>query len=158
MVVFTCGHCGESVQKPKVEKHYLTICRNRNPNLSCMDCFKDFLGQDYESHIKCITEEERYSGKGFVSKEKKGIKTKRKMTQLLKMQNTNGTIEETDEKSEENGTDQNGDVKENGEEQQNGEEKAIDKKKLTKKQRKEEKNTKNMKLSYKVLRHHSLRK
>uniref|UniRef100_A0A1E1WN33 Uncharacterized protein n=1 Tax=Pectinophora gossypiella TaxID=13191 RepID=A0A1E1WN33_PECGO len=72
MVVFTCGHCGESVQKPKVEKHYLTKCRNRNPNLSCMDCFKDFLGNAYESHTKCITEEERYSGKGFMAKEKKG--------------------------------------------------------------------------------------
>ncbi|PZC73772.1 hypothetical protein B5X24_HaOG208804 [Helicoverpa armigera] len=222
MVVFTCGHCGESVQKPKVEKHYLTICRNRNPNLSCMDCFKDFLGQDYESHIKCITEEERYSGKGFVSKEKKGEKKQNAWVEMLqsvldeqksaprnvlriietisKHNNTprkkpkfinfvknvcgqktnpkdidqawdlisvklvalsnannrnqnqkkddavaedkkpqNGTIEETDEKSEENGTEQNGDVKENGEEQQNGEEEAVDKKKLTKKQKKEEK-------------------
>ncbi|CAH2244765.1 jg22217 [Pararge aegeria aegeria] len=74
MVVFTCGHCGESVQKPKVEKHYLTKCRNKNPNVSCMDCFKDFLGNDYEAHTKCITEEERYSGKGFVPKEKKGEK------------------------------------------------------------------------------------
>nr|XP_021195912.2 cell growth-regulating nucleolar protein [Helicoverpa armigera] len=83
MVVFTCGHCGESVQKPKVEKHYLTICRNRNPNLSCMDCFKDFLGQDYESHIKCITEEERYSGKGFVSKEKKGEKKQNAWVEML---------------------------------------------------------------------------
>lgn len=83
MVVFTCGHCGESVQKPKVEKHYMTICRNRNPNLSCMDCFKDFLGQDYESHIKCITEEERYSGKGFVSKEKKGEKKQNAWVEML---------------------------------------------------------------------------
>ncbi|XP_052744959.1 cell growth-regulating nucleolar protein [Bicyclus anynana] len=74
MVVFTCGHCGESVQKPKVEKHYLTKCRNKNPNVSCMDCFKDFLGKDYEAHTKCITEEERYSGKGFTPKEKKGEK------------------------------------------------------------------------------------
>ncbi|KAG6461056.1 hypothetical protein O3G_MSEX012406 [Manduca sexta] len=74
MVVFTCGYCGESVQKPKVEKHYMTKCRNMSPNLSCMDCFKDFLGQDYVAHNKCITEEERYSGKGFTPKEKKGEK------------------------------------------------------------------------------------
>ncbi|XP_034837356.1 cell growth-regulating nucleolar protein-like [Maniola hyperantus] len=74
MVVFTCGHCGESVQKPKVEKHYLTKCRNKNPNVSCMDCFKDFLGKDYEAHTKCVTEEERYSAKGFAAKEKKGEK------------------------------------------------------------------------------------
>ncbi|KAL4708483.1 hypothetical protein ACJJTC_014091 [Scirpophaga incertulas] len=83
MVVFTCGHCGESVQKPKVEKHYLTKCRNRNPNLSCMDCFKDFFGQDYENHIKCITEEERYSGKGFVAKEKKGEKKQNIWVEML---------------------------------------------------------------------------
>ncbi|CAG9794794.1 unnamed protein product [Diatraea saccharalis] len=83
MVVFTCGHCGESVQKPKVEKHYLTKCRNRNPNLSCMDCFKDFLGQDYEGHIKCITEEERYSGKGFMAKEKKGEKKQNAWVEML---------------------------------------------------------------------------
>ncbi|XP_045780445.1 cell growth-regulating nucleolar protein [Maniola jurtina] len=74
MVVFTCAHCGESVQKPKVEKHYLTKCRNKNPNVSCMDCFKDFLGKDYEAHTKCVTEEERYSAKGFAAKEKKGEK------------------------------------------------------------------------------------
>ncbi|XP_068625479.1 cell growth-regulating nucleolar protein-like [Battus philenor] len=83
MVVFTCGHCGESVQKPKVEKHYLTKCRNRNPNLSCMDCFKDFLGNDYEAHIKCITEEERYSGKGFTAKEKKGEKKQNAWVEML---------------------------------------------------------------------------
>ncbi|XP_045506758.1 cell growth-regulating nucleolar protein [Colias croceus] len=83
MVVFTCGHCGESVQKPKVEKHYLTKCRNKNPNLSCMDCFKDFLGNDYESHTKCITEEERYSGKGFQAKEKKGEKKQNAWVEML---------------------------------------------------------------------------
>ncbi|XP_032523506.2 cell growth-regulating nucleolar protein [Danaus plexippus] len=83
MVVFTCGHCGESVQKPKVEKHYMTKCRNRNPNLSCMDCFKDFLGTDYEAHTKCITEEERYSGKGFTAKEKKGEKKQNAWVEML---------------------------------------------------------------------------
>ncbi|XP_050357637.1 cell growth-regulating nucleolar protein [Nymphalis io] len=83
MVVFTCGHCGESVQKPKVEKHYLTKCRNKNPNLSCMDCFKDFLGNDYEAHTKCITEEERYSGKGFTPKEKKGEKKQNAWVEML---------------------------------------------------------------------------
>ncbi|CAB3258367.1 unnamed protein product [Arctia plantaginis] len=83
MVVFTCGHCGESVQKPKVEKHYLTKCRNKNPNLSCMDCFKDFLGQDYEAHNKCVTEEERYSAKGFVSKEKKGEKKQNTWVEMV---------------------------------------------------------------------------
>ncbi|XP_013165325.1 PREDICTED: cell growth-regulating nucleolar protein [Papilio xuthus] len=94
MVVFTCGHCGESVQKPKVEKHYLTKCRNRTPNLSCMDCFKDFLGNDYEAHIKCITEEERYSGKGFTAKEKKGEKKQNAWVEMLQ-----SVLDETETKS-----------------------------------------------------------
>lgn len=34
--------------------------------------FLCFSGNDYEDHTKCITEEERYSGKGFVAKAKKG--------------------------------------------------------------------------------------
>lgn len=48
-----------------------------------MDCFKDFLGKDYESHIKCITEEERYSGKGFTAKEKKGEKKQNAWVEML---------------------------------------------------------------------------
>lgn len=42
-----------------------------------------FSGQDYEEHIKCITEEERYSGKGFVSKEKKGEKKQNTWVEML---------------------------------------------------------------------------
>ncbi|XP_045463608.1 cell growth-regulating nucleolar protein [Harmonia axyridis] len=63
MVVFTCNHCGESLQKPKVEKHYSFVCR-RNKFLTCVDCLKDFNGEEYGAHIKCITEEERYAAKG----------------------------------------------------------------------------------------------
>ncbi|XP_044755022.1 cell growth-regulating nucleolar protein [Coccinella septempunctata] len=63
MVVFTCNHCGESLQKPKVEKHYSFVCR-RNKFLTCVDCLKDFNGEEYSAHVKCITEEERYAAKG----------------------------------------------------------------------------------------------
>lgn len=63
MVVFTCNNCGDSLQKPKVDKHYQTVCRT-NKNLTCVDCFKDFRGEEYVAHIKCITEEERYAAKG----------------------------------------------------------------------------------------------
>lgn len=42
MVFFTCTHCGESLKKSKVEKHYQTVC-SRNPvAVTCMDCCKDF--------------------------------------------------------------------------------------------------------------------
>ncbi|CAG9833709.1 unnamed protein product [Diabrotica balteata] len=64
MVVFTCNHCGESLRKPTVEKHY-NFCRSAK-NLTCVDCFKDFRGEEYVTHTKCITEEERYSRKGSI--------------------------------------------------------------------------------------------
>ncbi|KZC04823.1 PREDICTED: cell growth-regulating nucleolar protein [Dufourea novaeangliae] len=67
MVVFTCNHCGETLQKPKVAKHYEFQCRTA-PFLTCVDCFKDFRGEEYVAHTKCITEAERYGGKDYVPK------------------------------------------------------------------------------------------
>jgi len=64
MVVFICDACGDSVKKPAVEKHR-SKCRNCY-NLSCIDCNKDFPGEAYKEHTKCISEEEKYSGKDFV--------------------------------------------------------------------------------------------
>jgi len=63
MVVFTCNHCGESVHKPKIEKHYQFACRSYK-SLTCVDCFKDFRDEEYVSHTKCLTEDERYAAKG----------------------------------------------------------------------------------------------
>ncbi|KAJ8927567.1 hypothetical protein NQ314_019950 [Rhamnusium bicolor] len=63
MVVFTCNHCGDSLHKPKVEKHYAFVCRTIK-SLTCVDCFKDFRGEEYVSHVKCLTEDERYAAKG----------------------------------------------------------------------------------------------
>ncbi|XP_067412495.1 cell growth-regulating nucleolar protein isoform X2 [Emydura macquarii macquarii] len=70
MVVFTCSACGESVKKGQVEKH-VNICRNCQC-LSCMDCGKDFWGDDYKSHVKCISEDQKYGGKGYEVKTNKG--------------------------------------------------------------------------------------
>lgn len=67
MVFFTCGNCGESIKKPAIAKHYMGKCRGP-VNVTCVDCFKDFRGNEYEAHIKCVTEEERYAAKGFVPK------------------------------------------------------------------------------------------
>ncbi|XP_076375805.1 uncharacterized protein LOC117228678 [Megalopta genalis] len=67
MVVFTCNHCGESLPKARVAKHYEFKCRN-TPFLSCVDCFKDFRGQEYASHTKCVSEAQRYGGKDYVPK------------------------------------------------------------------------------------------
>lgn len=81
MVFFICNHCGESVKKMAVEKHYLWKCRNKLKNVSCMDCMKDFFGEDYNAHTSCISEAKKYSGKDFVAKEPK-IKNKLQNTWL----------------------------------------------------------------------------
>ncbi|NXM29049.1 LYAR protein, partial [Oxyruncus cristatus] len=70
MVVFTCNACGEAVKKAQVEKH-VNICRNCQC-LSCMDCGKDFWGDDYKEHVKCVSEDQKYGGKGFEAKTNKG--------------------------------------------------------------------------------------
>lgn len=67
MVVFTCNACGDSLKKNQVEAHYLGKCR-RCEVVSCVDCGKDFWGNDYQTHTKCITEEEKYSGKNYKPK------------------------------------------------------------------------------------------
>ncbi|XP_076461870.1 cell growth-regulating nucleolar protein-like [Babylonia areolata] len=71
MVFFTCGACNETLKKNQVEKHYTTKCR-RCEFLSCIDCGKEFWGDSYQTHIKCVSEEEKYSGKNFVAKPNKG--------------------------------------------------------------------------------------
>jgi len=63
MVYFTCGTCGEQVKKPQVEKHYTQKCRNCNL-LTCIDCLKDFYGDEYKSHNQCMSEDQRYSKEG----------------------------------------------------------------------------------------------
>lgn len=70
MVFFTCNACGESLKKGQVEKHR-AVCRNCRC-LSCIDCGKDFLGDDYKSHLKCISEDQKYGGKAFEAKANKG--------------------------------------------------------------------------------------
>ncbi|KAK2862436.1 hypothetical protein Q5P01_001969 [Channa striata] len=70
MVFFTCNACGESLKKAQVDKH-VAMCRGCQV-LSCIDCGKDFWGNDYKNHIKCISEDQKYGGKGFEAKANKG--------------------------------------------------------------------------------------
>ncbi|XP_013773189.1 cell growth-regulating nucleolar protein-like [Limulus polyphemus] len=67
MVFFTCNACGQAVKKNQVEKHYQTQCRNCTV-LSCIDCGKDFWGDNYKTHTKCITEDQKYGGKDYKPK------------------------------------------------------------------------------------------
>ncbi|XP_048044943.1 cell growth-regulating nucleolar protein [Megalobrama amblycephala] len=70
MVFFTCDTCGESLRKAQVEKHLLK-CRGCQV-LSCIDCGKDFRGDDYKNHNKCISEDQKYGGRDFQAKTNKG--------------------------------------------------------------------------------------
>lgn len=66
MVYFYCDACGESLKKNQVEKHRYK-CRGCCV-VSCVDCGHNFRGNEYESHTKCISEEEKYSGKNYKPK------------------------------------------------------------------------------------------
>ncbi|XP_067634403.1 uncharacterized protein C16C10.8 [Eurosta solidaginis] len=77
MVFFTCNHCGDSVKKAAVEKHYNTKCRGATESVSCMDCLQDFYGKNYVAHTKCITELQKYSGKDYVPKEARNRNVKK---------------------------------------------------------------------------------
>ncbi|XP_004432327.1 cell growth-regulating nucleolar protein [Diceros bicornis minor] len=96
MVFFTCNACGESVKKVQVEKH-VAICRNCEC-LSCIDCGKDFWGDDYKNHVKCISEDQKYGGKGYEGKTHKGdIKQQawiQKINELMKRPNVSPKVRE----------------------------------------------------------------
>lgn len=49
-----------------------------------MDCGKDFWGEDYAGHLKCITEDEKYGGSNYVSKENKGEKKQEEWVAKIK--------------------------------------------------------------------------
>ncbi|KAF3856036.1 hypothetical protein F7725_016759 [Dissostichus mawsoni] len=55
MVFFTCNGCGESLKKAQVET------REHLPG-----------GDDYKNHVKCISEDQKYGGKGYEAKANKG--------------------------------------------------------------------------------------
>ena len=59
MVWFDC-ECGESLKKPSVAKHFQ---QRRCGSVTCVDCSTTFYGTDYEKHIKCVSEAQKYMGK-----------------------------------------------------------------------------------------------
>lgn len=91
MVVFACNHCGESCKKQAVEKHYAFKCRGAPIFVSCMDCQKDFRGQEFDAHIKCITELEKYSGKDYVAKANQNKGEKKQQAWMDKVRNIAST-------------------------------------------------------------------
>ncbi|KDR20425.1 cell growth-regulating nucleolar protein [Zootermopsis nevadensis] len=95
MVFFTCAHCGESLKKAKVEKHYQTVCSRNAVAVTCVDCCKDFSADTYPAHIKCVSEEEKYSAKGFVPRPSanKGERKQKKWQDIINsMQETQNSL------------------------------------------------------------------
>ena len=52
--------------------------------LCCLDCGKNFHGDDYKDHTSCISEAEKYQGKLFKPKDKQN-KGERKQQEWLKV-------------------------------------------------------------------------
>ncbi|XP_027858739.1 cell growth-regulating nucleolar protein [Xiphophorus couchianus] len=89
MVFFTCNACGESLKKAQVDKHVMK-CRGCQV-LSCIDCGKDFWGEDYKNHTKCISEDQKYGGKGYEAKANKGdVKQKQWLQRINEAMNKPG--------------------------------------------------------------------
>ncbi|EYC10875.1 hypothetical protein Y032_0053g2346 [Ancylostoma ceylanicum] len=69
MVFFACDQCGESLKKNQVEKHSY---RCNSKSYSCIDCQVCFTPYNYQQHVKCITENQKYGSKNYIEKEAKG--------------------------------------------------------------------------------------
>uniref|UniRef100_UPI00358E5CEF cell growth-regulating nucleolar protein-like n=1 Tax=Myxine glutinosa TaxID=7769 RepID=UPI00358E5CEF len=64
------GKIVECVKKSEVEKHKQQ-CR-KCLCLSCLDCGKEFRGEEYQMHLRCIKEKEKYGGKDYDANQVKG--------------------------------------------------------------------------------------
>lgn len=52
-----------------IKRGFSLTGRNAPVFLTCVDCLKDFRGDEYVAHTKCVTEAERYAAKGqYVAK------------------------------------------------------------------------------------------
>ena len=60
MVVFICDGCQESLSRAKVKAHSV---RCNSQVVSCVDCGRRFEGAEYEKHISCVSESQKYTGK-----------------------------------------------------------------------------------------------
>ena len=58
MVFFVCEGCNETLKKGQVDGH-AKKCRSCNA-VTCIDCSVTFYGNDYDMHISCVSEAEKY--------------------------------------------------------------------------------------------------
>jgi len=79
MVWFIC-QCGDSIKKPKLEKHLFSC---GSPSVSCVDCGKTFYGKEYEAHTTCVSEAKKYQGKLFQGEKESGNKGQLKQDNFI---------------------------------------------------------------------------
>uniref|UniRef100_A0A914I314 C2H2-type domain-containing protein n=1 Tax=Globodera rostochiensis TaxID=31243 RepID=A0A914I314_GLORO len=65
MVFFICDECGETMKTKQVLQHNH---RCHTARYSCMDCQTVFDRESYQTHVKCITEDQKYGGVNHVPK------------------------------------------------------------------------------------------
>lgn len=69
MVTFVCEYCDVTLKKKQCDKHVMGRCRPAS--LICIDCSKTFRGDEYKSHISCISEMDKHWGQ-FAPSQMKG--------------------------------------------------------------------------------------
>ena len=63
-----CDCCAATLKKNQVKRHY-SECRGAKV-FTCVDCSKDFSGQELDNHTSCKSEAEKYFGKFYEEKKK----------------------------------------------------------------------------------------
>lgn len=61
MVSFSCDHCQNVFTRARIDRHFLS-CRTHS--VSCIDCGTVFDSYTVKQHTSCITEAEKYEGRG----------------------------------------------------------------------------------------------
>ena len=89
MVSFTCGACGQTLKKNQVQRHYENECPGCS-FVSCLDCGKEFRGDDYQGHTSCVSEAQKYQGKLYKAPSGGVSKGERKQQEWLEVINSIG--------------------------------------------------------------------
>lgn len=69
MVFFVCEGCNETLKKAQVAGH-ATKCRSCHA-VTCIDCSVTFYGDDYDMHVTCVSEAEKYEKSLYKGKKAK---------------------------------------------------------------------------------------
>ncbi|GAA5995911.1 uncharacterized protein JCM10292_004824 [Rhodotorula paludigena] len=78
MVSFSCGNCGDTMKKNRLDQH---AQRCRGAYFECIDCNTTFEGTSYRAHTSCVSEEQRYHKSVYKAPKGKGQKAQQQQQQ-----------------------------------------------------------------------------